>query len=83
MGTLIKFELRKLYRNRLNQIVFIGGCLLMFGIMLLSVIHTRGEDREGNPLSGLEAISYDRQLKKELAGPLTDERMCFMTIISP
>ena len=75
MGTLIKFELRKLYRNRLNQIVFIGGCLLMFGIMLLSVIHTRGEDREGNPLSGLEAISYDRQLKKELAGPLTDERV--------
>lgn len=75
MGTLIKFELKKLYKSRLNQIVFLGTCLLMAFIMLLSVRQTRTYDKEGNRLEGLESIKYEKEMMKELEGPLTDERV--------
>lgn len=75
MGTLIKFELKKLYKSRLNQIVFLGTCLLMAFIMLLSIRSTWTYNKEGNRLSGLEGIQYDKEVMKELEGPLTDERV--------
>ena len=75
MGTLIKYELKKLYKSRLNKIVFWGTCLVMFATMLLSVVQTYTYDKEGNKISGLEWVDYKKETIKELEGPLTDERV--------
>lgn len=74
MGTLIKFELKKLYKSRLNQIVFLGTCFIMLVAMLLSVEQMFTYDKEGNTVSGLEWADYKKEIMKEQEGPLTDER---------
>lgn len=75
MSTLIKFELKKLFKSRLNKIVFFGTCLFMLVFMIGSILSSGQEDKEGNLLLGLDAVHYWKENRKELEGPLTDERV--------
>lgn len=75
MGTLIKFELKKLYMNRVNQIVFLGTCLCVFISVIVSVAQARIYDKRGNLIQGLDAVNYQKANMKEIEGPLTDERV--------
>ena len=75
MGTLIKFELKKLYMSRVNQIVFLGTCLCVLISMIVSVAQARIYDKEGNLVLGLNAVKTWKTIIKELEEPLTDERV--------
>lgn len=75
MRTLIKFEFIKLYKKKMNLIVFWGTCVLMAIFMFMSVEQTWVPDKEGNKVAGLDYIAYKKETMKELSGPLTDERV--------
>lgn len=75
MGTLIKYEFKKLYMSRLNKIVFFGTCLFMLVFMIGSVLSAELTDKEGKTVLGMDAVRYWKESRKELEGPLTDERV--------
>lgn len=75
MCTLIKFEFMKLYKKKMNLIVFWGTCVLMAVFMLMSIQQTWIYDEEGNKASGLDYAAYKKETLDALAGPLTDERV--------
>lgn len=75
MRTLIKFEFLKLYKKKMNLIVFWGTCVLMAVFMLMSVVQTWIYDDEGNKIAGLDYVAYKKETMKELSGPLTDEKV--------
>lgn len=75
MRTLIKFEFMKLYKKKMNLIVFWGTCILMAVFMFMSVEQTWIYDEEGNKVEGLDYATYRKETMKELAGPLTDEKV--------
>lgn len=76
MGTLIRFELKKILGNRVGMAtcVLAFGLLLVFSVLNLMTASVRDYDT-GTMQSGLDA---QQSLKKEIesnAGPLTDERI--------
>ena len=75
MLTLIKFEFMKLYKKKMNLIVFWGTCILMAFFMFLSVKQTWSYDKEGKRVEDLDYVVYKKETMKELAGPLTDEKV--------
>lgn len=74
MGTLIKFEFLKLYKKKINLIVFWGTIGMMVIFAMMNVLQTWTYDKEGNQLKGFDGIQYNKEMEKELEGPLTDER---------
>lgn len=75
MCRLIKYEFMKLYKKKMNLIIFWGTCILMAFFMILSVKQTWSYDKEGKQISGFEFIKYRKETMKELEGPLTDEKV--------
>lgn len=75
MYTLIKFEFMKLYKKKMNLIVFWGTCILMAIFMFMSVEQTWIYDEDGNKVAGLDYVAYKKETMKELSGPLTDEKV--------
>ncbi|MCM1158512.1 MAG: ABC transporter permease [Bacteroidales bacterium] len=74
MRTLIKFELLKLYKKKMNRIVFWGTCAMMVLFSLTNAMQNWVWDEEGNKLEGFSAIRYKREREEKLEGPLTDLR---------
>lgn len=75
MRTLIKFELKKLWMSRLNRCVFLSVCLWVLVGMAVSIFQTVTFDKEGNLMSGMDAVRCWKNNMKELEGTLTDERV--------
>lgn len=75
MCRLIKYEFIKLYKKKMNLIIFWGTCILMAFFMILSVKQTWTYDKEGKQVSGLEYVKYRKETMKEIEGPLTDEKV--------
>lgn len=75
MGTLIKFELKKLWNKKMNRIV-IGFCLLL----IIFLFFNTGKDflatsEKGEQYRGQEAIGIRKEQIQEIAGVLTNERI--------
>ncbi len=75
MCTLIKFEFMKIYKKKMNLIVFWGTCILMAVFNFTSVEQMWMYDKEGNKVAGLDYVAYRKETMKELSGPLTDEKV--------
>ena len=75
MGTLIKFELRKILGNRAGMVACMLMLLMLVGITFLDVFTTETYDLDGNVCSGLEAVEAYRAQQNSHAGVLTDERV--------
>lgn len=74
MRTLIKYEFLKLYKKKMNLIIFWGTCAMMVIFAVMNALQTPGYDEKGNQLWGFTAIAYQKKVISELEGPLTDER---------
>lgn len=74
MKALIKFEFVKLYKKKMNLIIFWGTCAMMVIFAMVNALQTFTWDKEGSRLGGLDAIKYKKEMTKELEGPLTNER---------
>lgn len=74
MGSLVKFEFRKLYKKRMNMIVFVVTLFLIvaFGISIVAQTYTYNE--KGDKISGRAYVRYKKQIAEKLAGQLTDEK---------
>lgn len=72
MGTLIKYELKKLFTKRMNIIALIVtlGLLLMFFRVEYKFTDSNGVNHEGK-----EAVALRKEVTKEISGELTNERI--------
>ncbi len=75
MGTLVKFELKKLFNKKMNIIVII---VCLFFITLLFFMTGKdflATDNSGKSYKGKEAISVRKEQMKEISGTLTNEKI--------
>jgi len=75
MRTLVKYEFLKLYKKKMNLILFWGTCAMMVIFAMMNALQTPHWDEKGKKLEGFAAIEYKREMVKKLQGPLTDERV--------
>lgn len=75
MRTLIKYEFLKLYKKKMNLIIFWGTCAIMVIFAMMNALQTPAYDEKGNKLEGFTAIAYQKKVISGLQGPLTDERV--------
>ncbi|KAA1190916.1 ABC transporter permease subunit [Paenibacillus sp. B2(2019)] len=75
MDILTRFELRKIMRRKsfYAGIVILIVAALFLSIILVANIQTTGKD--GKFLNGMAAIQLEREYNRQLAGPLTIEKM--------
>lgn len=76
MGSLIKFELKKMLTKRVTQVAC-AVIVALFAFILASNISTTyalDPDDVGHELRGTEAIAQIKKSADALAGPITDER---------
>ena len=75
MKTLFALELKKLTKKRMNIIV-ITVCLILAGILFyLPVSQFVVLDTDGKQISGIEAISMDKEFSNTYTGELTNEKI--------
>lgn len=75
MDTLTRFELRKITRSKL---FYIGIAFVVIVVLLLINMRVTGAyitDKNGKELKGLAAISLRKEYDRQLAGPLTKEKI--------
>lgn len=75
MGTLVKFELKKLLSKKMNIIVIIVCLILITLLFSMSGQDFFATDMSGNSHKGKEAIIIRKKQIKEIAGTLTNERI--------
>lgn len=75
MGTLIRFELKKLLSKKMNNIVIIVCLLLITLLFSMSGKDFLATDKKGNSYKGKEAISVRKEQIKEISGILTNEKI--------
>ncbi len=75
MGTLIKYELKKLFNKKMNIIVVIVCLLLIILLFSLAGTDFLATDENGKSYKGKEAISIRKEQIKEISGVLTNERI--------
>ncbi|ASA20703.1 hypothetical protein [Paenibacillus donghaensis] len=75
MDTLTRFELKKIIRRKsfIAGLVFLVGMTILMAMLLITGQQTTGRDSKF--LYGLEAIQLEREYNRQLAGPLTPERV--------
>ncbi|WP_339247017.1 ABC transporter permease subunit [Paenibacillus sp. FSL F4-0243] len=75
MDTLTRFELRKIIRSKLFYVVIaiVIAVVLLLANMRVTGAYITGKD--GEELKGLAAISLQREYGRQLAGPLTTEKL--------
>lgn len=74
MGSLIKFEFRKIYKKRMNMVVC---CITIFLIVLFgsaNMVQTYTYNEKGDKISGRAYVKYKKQIAKKLEGKLTNEK---------
>ena len=75
MGTLIKFEWKKIWRSRAVWVSLLG-CLIFLAFCTVQTIAQQSTfDDRGTMLYGLEAIKVKKSRMELLQGPLTQERV--------
>ena len=75
MGTLVKFELKKLLSKKMNIIV-IAVCLILITLLFsMSGKDFLATDKNGNSYKGKEAISIRKEQIKEISGTLTNKKI--------
>ena len=74
MGSLIKFEFRKIYKKRMNMVVSCITIFLIavFGIANITQSYTYNE--KGEKVSGKLYVKYMKQIAKTSGGELTNEK---------
>lgn len=75
MGTLVKFELKKLFNKKMNIIVVIVCLFLITLLFYMPGKNFLATDTSGNSHKGKEAIIIRKEQIKEIAGTLTNERI--------
>ena len=75
MLDLVAFELKKVVSRRTTLVTCSVLFVLICGIMTLNVLQTKTESNTGEVLSGLDAISYNREAANAHAGELSTERI--------
>lgn len=75
MGTLVKFELKKLFNKKMNIIVIIVCLFLITLLFAMTGNDFLATDMSGKSYKGKEAISVRKEQLKEISGILTDERI--------
>lgn len=75
MGTLVKFELKKLLSKKMNIIV-IAVCLILITLLFsMSGKDFLATDKSGKSYKGKEAISVRKEQIKEISGTLTNKKI--------
>lgn len=74
MKSLILFEFRKIYRKRINQIIFWGTILLMFAAMIANINQTWTYNENKEQIKGRDYVEYTKSTCKKLEGSITDKR---------
>ena len=74
MGSLVKFEFRKIYKKRMNMVVSCITIFLIavFGIANITQSYTYNE--KGEKVSGKLYVKYMKQIAKTSGGELTNEK---------
>lgn len=74
MGSLVKFEFRKIYKKRMNMVVSCITIFLIavFGIANITQSYTYNE--KGEKVSGKLYVKYMKQIAKKSGGELTNEK---------
>lgn len=75
MGTLVKFELKKLLSKKMNIIVIIVCLLLITLLFSMSGKDFLVTDKNGNSYKGKEAIRVRKEQIKEISGILTNKKI--------
>ena len=80
MGTLVKFELKKLFNKKMNIIVIIVCLFLITLLFSMAGKDFLAIDKSGKSYKGKEAISVRKEQMKEISGTLTNELLIFGVI---
>ena len=75
MGTLVKFELKKLFNKKMNIIVIIICLFLITLLFSMAGKDFLATDKSGKSYKGKEAISVSKEQMKEISGTLTNEKI--------
>ena len=75
MGTLVKFELKKLFNKKMNIIVIIVCLFLITLLFSMAGKDFLATDKSGKFYKGKEAISVRKEQMKEVSGTLTNEKI--------
>lgn len=75
MLDLLRFELKKITRKRLNIIVVLGSLALTGFLFTLNVMQYVAIDTDGSQQKGLSAIKLEKSLQSNIKGELTEERI--------
>jgi len=75
MGTLVKFELKKLFNKKMNIIVIIVCLFLITLLFSMAGKDFLATDKSGKSYKGKEAISVSKEQMKEISGTLTNEKI--------
>lgn len=73
MGTLVKFELKKLFNKKMNIIVIIVCLFLITLLFSMAGKDFLARDKSGKSYKGKEAISVRKEQMKEISGTLTND----------
>lgn len=75
MGGMIKYEWKKIWKNRLTQISMIGCSLFLLFCVYMSIIEITTTDENGQAISGMSAVERlkDIQQRQELTQDRVDE----------
>ena len=75
MGTLVKFELKKLFNKKMNIIVIIVCLFLITLLFSMAGKDFLAIDKSVKSYKGIEAISVRKEQTKEISGTLTNEKI--------
>ena len=75
MGSLIRFELRKILSNRAGMVACALALVMLVGITVLDVFTTETYDQSGRTCAGLEALDAYRARQESHAGNLDAARV--------
>ena len=75
MGSLIRFELRKILNNRAGMVACALALVMLVGITVLDVFTTETYDQSGRTCAGLEALDAYRARQESHAGNLDAARV--------
>lgn len=74
MKSLILFEFQKIYKKRMNKIVFFGTFLLMALSMVLNIDQVWTYNEKKETMKGRDYVEYTKSVCKKLEGPITEEK---------
>lgn len=75
MGRMIKYEWKKIWKNRLTQLSVIGCSLFLIFCVYMGIIEIRTTDENGQTISGMSAVERlkNTQQRQELTQDRVDE----------